>query len=1343
MSPDTHPPATEVTEASGVLAFPASVAQQMFWYLELLQGTVTAFNVPLRFLLLGPLDVLLLEKALNAVIERHEVLRTRFAEDKGELLQIVDPELVLKLQVTDISHFPADQMDREEDRLGSIEAHRTFDLSKGPLLRAEVLRLGPERHILHFTVHHAVFDGMSMGIFTGELAEFYQAFLENRPPEIEPLAIQFGASSVWQKEFLEGPAVKTQLEYWKNRLKGMTEVALPTDFPRPPVKSWKGDITSILLPKELSERLQTIAAEKGATLFHVHLAAFMLLLRRYSGELDIAVGAPVAGRGSGDLEPLIGVFINTLIFRGNLSGNPTFSDYLSQIRGMALEALENQELPFEHLVHELQPARDPGRNPLFQVNFNHHRSFTQTESFGGVTLTTIPSRSPGAIFDLHMFFVERDEGWRASLDYCTDLFSRETADRMLGHVKTLLEDIASHPEKRVEEFEILTATERSLLGDWSGHRSEYPRDATLGGLFLQTASRFPDKTALEWGDRALSYNQLRANATRIAAKLLEAGVKPGDTVAISATPGPEMIAGFIGILLAGGCIVPIDPSYPQDRLVLLLDESATAVALFSGDCDKAFPGRWRDRLYQIDPVSPDAAAIEIPDAAVTAEHPSHLLFTSGSTGRPKGVKLPHRGTVRLVRGNDFITITPDDVFLQAAPASFDASLLEIWGALLNGGKLVLLPEGPGLESIAAAVRDKRVTTLWLTSGLFQLMIEEHAESLRGLKHLLAGGDVLSVPHVRKALEALPHTRLINGYGPTENTTFTTCHEITRADLEKPSIPIGRPIANTTVHLLDDMLRPVPAGVPGELCTGGDGLAAGYQNAPDLTAEKFIEHPRFGRLYRTGDTCRWSADGTIEFLGRRDHQVKVRGFRIELGEIEAVLAAHPQVRHCKAAVRGASAETKRILAWVVPAEGVAPDPRELASFVAARLPAFMRPDGIGVVAALPLNANGKVDVAALPDPGHQEAARPEAPREAPLGDVEQRLAAIWSELLGSGEIGRHDDFFALGGHSLMALRMFSRINREFRQALPLATLIQHPTLAGLAAVLAPPAVPPVAKPLPANAPDIRGSVVTLSEGGGRPPLFCIHGGDGGVLFYRGLASLMPADLPLHAIESLELGSHLPVRESAIEQTAADYVRRVLEIQPAGPFRLAGYSFGGVVAHEMACQLAELGHEVAFLGLFDTHSPAALTRRYGLAERLGVFWRHSSGQPLGRRIGLLQSRIRDGIHTHRSVRAELSAAASSGPAAAYSDLRRVQVREENWRAMQAYQPRPFKGRITLFKTSHVDDKVEWPSDYGWSGVAMSGLDIIPVTGHHLELFDPEHIETLAAALNRSLDQVVSSP
>lgn len=1328
----------------GVLAFPASVAQQMFWYLELLEGNVTAFNVPLRFRLSGPLDPPLLERTLHAIIARHEALRTHFAEDDGELLQIVLPELTISLPVIDISHLPEESVRDETERLGTIEARRPFDLARCPLIRAGLLRISPVEHILHVTIHHALFDGMSMTVLTSEIASIYQAFSDGAPDPLPPLTLQYGDYSVWQKEFLAGPETHTHLEYWKAKLAGMREIDLPTDFPRPPVKSWKGEIISELLPVQLTRRLLEIAAPLGATLFHLQLAAYMVLLHRYTGETDIAVGTPVAGRARPELEPVIGVFINSLIIRADLSGNPSFLEVVRRVRDASLEALEHQDLPFEHLVRELKPARDPGRNPLFQVNFNHHRSFARPGAFGGVTLTPIPSRSPGTIFDLHFFMVERAEGWRASCDFSTDLFSRGSARRMLGHYIALLHGIAATPEKHLAGFPILTPEEMAAVtGPWAFAQREFPAEKSISALFTEIARKFPDRTALVSSDEETSYAELLRRASAIAHELITAGVNPGDFVAISTRPGVPMIAGFLGILLAGGCCVPLDFTFPAERFAFLLAESQTTAAVTDATGRAAFPAAWDGTFISAETLP--ASGATPPETPIAAGSPSHLLFTSGTTGNPKGVLIPHRAVVRLVRENDFISITADDVFLQAAPASFDASLLEIFGALLNGGKLVLLPGGPSLEGIAGAVQRYGVSILWLTSGLFQIMIDEHAESLRGLKFLLAGGDVLSPAHVERALSALPATKLVNGYGPTENTTFTTTHHITREDLQRPSIPIGKPIANTSVYILDATGNPVPVGIPGELFTGGSGLAIGYHNAPELTAEKFIVHPEFGRLYRTGDRTRWNSDGTIEFLGRKDNQAKVRGFRIEPGEIEAALAAHAKILAAKAAIRGADSGSKRIFAWAVSRSPENPaTAAELATWLAQRLPAFMLPDAISVIPAFPLNANGKIDLKALPDPAiSNSSGTPEKlAAEPPAGPVEQKIATLWQELLGVQIPGRHADFFALGGHSLMALRMFSRLHRETGISLPLATLIGNPTIAKLAEFFTEPeTTTEIATPSENHAPTtntaIPGNIVTLKPGGNSTPLICIHGGDGGVIFYRALGSLMPEDVPLHAIESLELSSSEKISELAIEDTARMYVRKLLELQPAGPFRLAGYSFGGVVALEMASQLAGAGHRIDFLGLFDTHNPAVPLRPYSSLERARVFWRMNDHLPLIPRIKKLHARFREGLATRRRILTEVREADIHGPAAAFSDMRRIQVREENWRAMQAYRPRRFDGRITLFCSAEKDDKYEYSADYGWQETARGGLEIVTVPGHHLSLFSDQNIGGLARALTNCMN------
>lgn len=1314
----------------GSFAFPASPAQEAFYYLEKLFPSHPAFNVPVRFQLTGALDRKLLKSAFDSLAARHEGLRTRFVEEDGKLLQVIAPETTFPLPLTDVSYLTGTELAAELDRLGSIESRTHFDLSKDPLFRASLILAAPDRHILQITIHHSVADGWSIGIMTDELAEFYNAALENRATRLEPLAVQYADFTIWQREFLASDELTPHREFWMEKLEGYTELELPSDRPRPAVKSWDGDIVSLVLSPSISEKVARVSKEKGATMFHVFLAAFKAVASRYSGREDIAVGSPVAGRTRSELEPIIGTFINSVILRTDLSGDPSFGELVERVRDNVTEAIAHQDLPFEQLVKALQPKRDTGRNPLFQVNFTHQRDFVRPVTFGGAKLTAIPSRSPGAIFDLHFFMVERADGWRASCDFARDLFDRGTAERLLRHFAVFLDAAAGSPTVPLSRLPMLTNGEKTALAAWAGTAIPYPSDRSLGDLFLDLASRQPERTALTHGMRAVSFQLLAASALELRSHLVDAGVKPGDRVALCAPSVPEMIAAQIAIVLTGAACVPLDPDYPAARLDFMLGDSAASVLVTTPALESKLP-QVRTTLL-LAPLPESLPTPPLPASNVPADAVSHVFYTSGSTGTPKGVLVRHRGISRLALGGGFMEFGPEDSFLQSAPISFDAATLEIWMPLLNGGRIVLTGEsGPSLPTIASAIRDQGVTCLWLTAGLFQTMVDEHLSDLKGLRYLLAGGDVLSPAHVRRAFEALPGTTLVNGYGPTENTTFTCCHTITRADLERTSIPIGRPVGNTTIHLLDRLMRPVPVGVPGELFTGGDGLALGYQNQDGLTADRFPKHPDYGLLYRTGDLCRWLPDGTIEFIGRTDSQVKIRGFRIELGEIETLLTSHPGVRQAKVATRGDSAETKHIVAWVVTADGELPEPTALEAFLAEHLPAYMRPEGIAVIEALPLSANGKIDVTGLPDPSRTLLSCANTNRAIPVGKTEQRLASIWSDLLGIPEIGRDDDFFALGGHSLLALRLFSRMNREFACSLPLAALINHPTLRGLASL---------ADPQPEPVPEVppKGHFVTLRKEGGQPPLFCIHGGDGGVIFYRGLANSLPSGVPLHAIESLELYRSSAVEVASVEETATAYVRNLLAFQPHGPFRLAGYSFGGVVAHAMACQLVEMGHEVDFLGLFDTSNPTAPRQVYTFAGRMAAFWKQQAGVPLISKLSLLRKRIREGIATNRRVREEITTALSSGPAEAYSDLRRIQVREENWRAMQIYQPSRFPGRITLFKARSASDKVGLPEDYGWSTVAGKGLEIIPVPGSHLVLFDPENVESLAISLHLALSR-----
>ncbi len=1317
----------EGAESSGVLAFPSSLAQEAFYYLEQLRPGVAPFNVAVRFRLEGAIDLVVLREAFEAVVERHEALRTQFEDNSGELMQIVLPTVELPFELIDISELPSDEKGAELERLGLVEAQMPFDLHKAPLLRVLIVRLSAHDHMMHISIHHAVSDGWSIGVLNDELSALYNALVRDERPPLAPLEIQYADYAIWQRDFLAGPEIEPQIEYWKKRLSGLVDLDLPTDHARPAVKKWNGDIVSELLPAELTDRLKDIAKKNGATLFHVFLAAFKILLSRYAATQDVAVCSPVAGRNRPELEPLIGVFINSVILRTDLSGEPDFHEVLRRTRDTAVDALAYQDVPFEALVREIRPNRDASRNPLSQINFTHQRAFIKPveygDTFNGVKISGVPSLSPGAIFDLHFFTVERDNVWRMSCDFCTDIFLRSTALRMLGHYRMLLEGIAAQPERPVGKLPLLTEEEARQITEWRGRRTEYPREATIGSLFLEMAQKYPQNIALAQGEREISYKQLHAHASRLARRLQEEGVTAGSMVAITASHSMETMAGLIAIALAGAAYTPVDPNHPEERIRFIMDDVGASILLADASASN-LKSDMPHRLIVLEPIGNDEAAVEIDAAGLTALHPAYVLFTSGSTGRPKGVVVPHRAVVRLVRGTDYMEFGPDEVFLQAAPLSFDASTLEIWGPLLNGGKLVLLEAGQtGLVNIASTVRSHGVTTLWLTAGLFQIMVDEHLDDLKGLRNLLAGGDVLPMAHVRRAYEALPKTRLINGYGPTENTTFTTCHTIKEADLRETSISIGRPIANTTVVILDEDGQPVPAGIPGEIMTGGDGLALGYLNI-ELTESKFISNPVPGYeneiLYRTGDRGRWRADGTIEFLGRRDRQAKIRGVRIEPAEVEAAIASHPTVGACKAGVHGGSAGNKTLVAWVSPAAGASIDRQELADYLRGKLPPFLCPDSIVVLDSLPLTANGKIDTEALPDPNRDARTRSTPPKTR----TEKELAEIWRELLRLEAVGRDDNFFHLGGHSLLGLKLFSRILKNFRITLPLATLLNAPTLRTLAI-----AVDAERQADTEKAQGIqRAKIATIQRDGNLPPFFCIHGGDGGVIFYRNLAAHLSPDRPLLAIEAPSLMAEERVQVKSIEETAAEYIQLITKRQSRGPYYLGGYSFGGTVVYEMARRLRAEGEEVAFLAIFDALNPTVRLMQYTLSERVRRFWNaHREKGPLGRAQKVLAHGIK------RAGRRLLPERPLTQRPADVLDERSQEINEAHRKVLQAYRPGSFDGKMTLFRAAQEDGIFKMPHDFGWEPLVRK-LEVVTVPGHHMTMFEPGNVEVLGARLRK---------
>jgi amino acid adenylation domain-containing protein len=1073
---------------------PLSFSQERLWFLGQLQPASCAYNLCSAFRLVGELDVEALERSLREIVSRHEVLRTVFKSTHGRPVQIVLPSASIDVRVADLRAMSS-QAEREAEihRCSHEEAFRPFDLSEEPLLRAKLLRLAEREHVLLLTIHHIVFDGWSMAVLARELSALYADFSSGRPSSLANLSVQYADFAVWQRDRLSGALLEEQLTYWKTRLDNLPTLRLPADRPRPHGPTVHGARRSFALSEALVSALRRASSGHGVTLFMTLLAAYQVLLHRYSGQDDIVIGSPVAGRSRSEVDGLIGFFLNMLVLRADLSGDPTFRELLARTRETCLGAYEHQELPFEKLVQELDPQRRLDQNPLFQVTFALQNNPACPLELAGLTVEDMDIGSGLAAFDLHLFIVEEESEARGWLVYKTDLFEASTVERWVAHFQKILEAIAFNPEQRLSEISLLADAERrQLLLEWNDTKKDYPSDRPIHELFEAQVERSFEATAVVFRGDRLTYGELNARANRLAHYLRKLGVGPETLVGLGIERSLEMVVGIIGVLKAGGAYLPLDPSYPEERLDFMLTDAGVNVVLTQQKLLEQWPRASKALLSRVEGskiknrkvvrLDTDGFAImqestENPKSEATANNLAYVMYTSGSTGTPKGVEVVHRGIVRLVVGVEYATLDAGRAFLQLAPISFDASTFEIWGALLHGARCVLFPGSSVSPKELGEVIDKhRISTLWLTASLFNAVIDQAPEALSAVRQLLIGGEALSVPHVRKALSLLPRTEIINGYGPTEGTTFTCCYSIPRTlDASANSIPIGRPIANTEVYLLDHHLSPVPIGVAGELYIGGDGLGRGYLNGPELTAEKFIPHPFSSgpgaRLYKTGDLARYLPDGNIEFLGRGDHQVKIRGYRIEPGEIESVLRAQPHIKEALVLARPDVTGDKRLVGYVVSDDPI--DIGGLRNFLAHKLPDYMIPSAFVFLDSLPLTSYGKVDRRALPGPDQHRPPLKEG-FIAPRTDTEKTIAAIWREVLQLKEVGIHDDFFDLGGHSLLATQVISRISDALEVALPLGTLFENPTVAALAGQVA------LKKAAPERTVEIIAQVESLSE-----------------------------------------------------------------------------------------------------------------------------------------------------------------------------------------------------------------------------------------------------------------------
>jgi amino acid adenylation domain-containing protein len=1333
---DAHTQPTVIPRRHGSQMHPLSSGQQRIWFFEELAAGVPLHNESEAARLVGELSADWMEQAFNLIIARHEALRTTIHMTAEGPVAMVHADWLLRMKRIDLRALSPTERRTEVARLLIEEPRFPYDLEKEPGIRVTLVHVGPNEHVLILMFHHLVCDFGSMGILWRELSLAYRAISRGDAPSFNRLPIQYGDYAVWQQQRLREEDFGKDLAFWENNLRGAPELlALPSDLPRPKAQSYCGARQRFRLNLTLSQVLRDYSRQESISLFTIFTAAFAALLYRYTGSEDILIGIPIAERENQELQSVIGCLIHIQTLRTKVSGDVTFRELLARVWRGSMALYSHREVPFDQVVSKLRPQRDLSHSPLLQVMINWHDRDQQLSFIGleGLEIEPLLSENGTSLLDLTL--VVNDGGNEIWLDveYNTDLFDRARIARMFGHYQTLLESVASGPNRRLAQLPLLTAAEsRQLLAEWNATDLTFPQHTCVHELFEAQAQRSPEVVAVEFEGKQLRYRELNERANQVAHYLCAIGVRPGTLVGVAMERSLEMVVALCGVLKAGGTYVPLDPAYPRERLGFILRDCEAAVIVTQEKLRERFPEEANilclDREWQRNSNSTSNLEFNI-----KATDLAYVIYTSGSTGQPKGVEITHRSVVNFLNSmREVPGIAAQDTLLSVTTLSFDIFGLELWLPLSTGAKVVLAPESVTRDGkeLAALIQQSGASVMQATPSTWRLLLEAGWEGAPHLK-LLCGGEAWS-PQLAEQL--LPKcASLWNMYGPTETTIWSA---VQRVEQGQP-IVIGHPIANTQFYVVDAHLQPVPVGIPGELFIGGEGLARCYLKRPELTAEKFIADPFStrpqSRLYRTGDLVRYLADGTLEFLGRLDHQVKIRGFRIELGEIEQALRYHPRVGQCVAAARENKEGDKQLVAYIVsPDQCDAPSPGELRELLNGKLPEYMVPSAFVILDKLPLTFNGKIDRKALPAPELERASAQETGYVGPRTPLEKTLADIWSAILGMRRVGVRDNFFELGGYSLLATRLINKVHEALNYKLPIPQFFQNPTIEGVARILQD----------EKHTKDGH-AVVLLKRGNASGTLFFLDAGLGLCHLGRQLnigptSFATEVGLPLAALQAAILNQQVDL--PSLESLAAAHVALIRTCHRSGPCLLAGYSFGALLAFEVAHQLQRTGVSVAMILLLDSWARDPLWW-----EKLKVMSLDSQ-RPWGFWLSHLWLKMR--ARMLNGTARLTSVVDSNHSSAAPADVENVTLSEVSaatylpllHNIRERYKYRPLDSSALLFRCQNdLYSTNVMGGMLGWANLFIRGLEIVDTPGDHESMLLEPYVSALADRISDRLGRL----